>query len=90
MVRTVQQSVVEANVVGAAHYTGRCKVNGAYLPRVIDVRARVRARAAAPVSFLAEAPFEPCGSRGACRIDSARVDDYASWANFAWNTFFAF
>jgi hypothetical protein len=90
MIRTVQQSVVEANVVGAAHHAGRCKVDGAYLARVIDVGARVRARAAAPVSFLAEAPFEPCSSRGACRIDSARVDDYASWAKFTGDTFFAF
>ena len=80
MVGTVQEGVVEANVVGAAHDARGGEVDGARLAGVVDEGAGVRARAAAPVPLATVAAIRGGRSRGAGGVASARCDDAAARA----------
>jgi len=89
VVCTVQQRVVEADVVGAALDARSSEVDCARQTRVVHEGARVRARAAAPVSASTVAIFPRDSSWGARRIYYARFHDYASWAKIAGKAFVA-
>lgn len=75
MVGTVQEGVVEADVVGAAHDARGGEVDGTRLARVVDEGAGVRARAAAPVALATVAAIRGARSRSAGGVSSAGFDD---------------
>jgi len=53
---TVQQCIIEADVVGSALRARSCPVDDAGLPCVVDEGACVRARATTPEAEIAETP----------------------------------
>ncbi len=86
---TVQEGVVEADVVGAALDARVGEVDGARLAGVVDEGACVRARAAAPVPLTTEAAIRGGGSRGAGGVLIAGFDDRAARAKAARRTLVA-
>jgi hypothetical protein len=80
VVGTVQEGVVEADVVGATHDARRGEVDGAGLARVVEVGAGERARAAAPVPLATVAAIRGARPRGAGGVSSARHDCQAARA----------